>query len=172
MNRIALLTLALAAAGASAAALAQDATPEAAHGHHAGASQMHAGKHARRHGHGGGIAMLDANQDGRIARAELNGEDRRAGRLSKQFDAIDANRDGYLVRTEVRAWQQAHRAERQAKRAEKGAARFAAADLNHDGKLSKVEASEKMPRLAKRFAWSDDNRDGYLTREELHPRRR
>ena len=131
MNRIALLTLALAAAGASAAALAQDAAPAAAHDH-ASASQMHAGKsHARRHGpgHGGGIAMLDANQDGRIARAELSGEDRRAGRLSKQFDAIDGNHDGYLVRTELRAWHQAHRAERQAKRAEKGAQRFAAADL-------------------------------------------
>ena len=49
--------------------------------------------------------------------------------------------------------------------------RFAAADLNGDGKLSRVEVGEKMPRLAERFAWVDENGDGFLSREELQPRR-
>ena len=40
-----------------------------------------------------------------------------------------------------------------------------------DGKLSRIEVDEKMPRLAKRFAWMDDNRDGFLSRAELEPRR-
>lgn len=164
MNRIALLTLALAAAGASTAALAQQRAP--ADGH------MRAGKHQMHKRHGGGIARLDVDQDGRIARNELAGEGRHLERLSKQFDTIDANRDGFLVRAELKSWHQAQRGQRQARRGERHAQRFAAADLNHDGKLSKVEASEKMPRLAKRFAWMDDNRDGYLSREELQPRRR
>jgi Ca2+-binding EF-hand superfamily protein len=50
--------------------------------------------------------------------------------------------------------------------------RFTGADLNRDGKLSKTEVAEKMPRLAKRFAWMDDNRDGFLSRSELQPPRR
>ena len=161
MNRIALLTLALAAAGVSAAAFAQS-------GHDHGKRHDHArGKH--RQGHG--IVQLDADQDGRIARGELTGEGRHVAMLSKQFDAIDGNRDGYLVRTELQAWRQAHRAERQQRRGERHAERFAEADLDKDGKLSKVEASEKLPRMASRFAWMDDNRDGYLSREELRPQR-
>ena len=47
--------------------------------------------------------------------------------------------------------------------------KFAEADLNKDGKLSRIEVDEKMPRLAKRFAWMDDNRDGFLSRAELQP---
>ena len=61
-----------------------------------------------------------------------------------------------------------HEAER-AKRAEE---RFAAADLNKDGKLSRVEVSEKMPRLEKAFAFIDEDRDGFLTRDDLKPPRR
>lgn len=159
MNRIVLLTLALAATGASAVALAQ-----AGHGHD--------GKrdHARGH-HGQGIVQLDADKDGRIARAELAGDDRRAQRLSSQFDAIDANGDGYLVRTELQAWRDSHRADRKEQRSERRAQRFAEADLDKDGKLSKAEVDGKMPRLADRFAWLDADRDGYLTSDELKPMR-
>lgn len=160
MNRIALLTLALAATGASAAALAQAAPgADGKRDHHRG-----------RHGHD--IVQLDANQDGRIARAELAGEDRRAQKLVAAFDAIDANRDGYLVRGELQAWRDTHRAERRQQRGERHAQRFVEADLNRDGKLSKLEVSEKLPRMAARFAWMDDNRDGYLSREEMRPMRR
>jgi Ca2+-binding EF-hand superfamily protein len=157
MNRIVLLTLALAATGASAAALAQAAPgADGKRDHHRG-----------RHGHD--IVQLDADQDGRIARAELAGDSRRGKWLATQFDAIDANRDGYLVRTELQAWREAHRAERMQQRGERHGQRFAEADLNRDGKLSKVEVSEKLPRMADRFAWLDDNRDGYLSREEMRP---
>ena len=168
MNRIALLTLALAVAGASTAAFAQADRHDAGHdrdGRHA----MH--KHGKSHARHGGIAALDKDQDGRIARAELQGEGRHLAMWTQHFDKVDANRDGFLVRAELEAWRQAHRAERQAQRAAKHAQRFTEADLNKDGRLSKVEASEKMPRLVRNFAWMDDNRDGFLSREELRPMR-
>ena len=116
--------------------------------------------------HRGGIARLDADGDGRISKAELG--DR--GAMAKDFAAIDSNRDGYIVRSEVNAWEAKQRPIREQAREAKFAATFAAADLNGDGKLSKVEASEKMPRMAKRFAWMDDNRDGFLSRAELSAR--
>ena len=84
MNRIALIVLALAAATASSTALAQDHGRD---GHQQG--KHHQGKHQGRHHRG--IASLDANADGRISRAELADKGRRAGRLDKHFDAIDAN---------------------------------------------------------------------------------
>lgn len=157
MNRIALLTLAVAAAMASTAVFAQS--------HHG----------AFRHGHARGmqgLARLDANGDGRIARAELEGHGRMGERLGKDFAAIDANRDGYIVRTELRTYHERMRPQRMAQRQQKFAARFAEADLNRDGKLSRVEVSEKLPRLAERFAWMDDNRDGFLSGDELKPARR
>ena len=49
--------------------------------------------------------------------------------------------------------------------------RFSAADLNGDGRLSRVEVDEKMPRIASRFAWLDENGDGVLERNELRPQR-
>jgi Ca2+-binding EF-hand superfamily protein len=64
------------------------------------------------------------------------------------------------------------RPQRVAKMQQKFEQRFVAADLNHDGKLSRTEVAEKMPRMEKRFAWMDDNRDGFLGRNELHPARR
>ena len=103
--------------------------------------------------------------------AELQGEGRHLAMWTQHFDKVDANRDGFLVRAELEAWRQAHRAERQAQRAAKHAQRFTEADLNKDGRLSKVEASEKMPRLVRNFAWMDDNRDGFLSREDLRPMR-
>ena len=76
-------------------------------------------------------------------------------------------RDGYLVRSEVAAHQERMRAQRRAEGEKRLAEAFAAADLNRDGKLSRVEVDEKMPRLSKRFAWMDDNRDGFLGKAEL-----
>jgi Ca2+-binding EF-hand superfamily protein len=179
MNRIALLTLALAAAATSSVALAQTATqPRVPAAHRADAGQhAHQGGHGRMHGrmqargHHAGIARLDANQDGRISREELSGQ-RFGGRLAEHFAEMDANHDGYLVRTELGAWQARMQPQRQAHRAQRFDARFKDADLNRDGKLSRIEASEKLPHLQKGFAWMDDNRDGFLSREELHPRRR
>jgi len=87
------------------------------------------------------------------------------------FDAIDGNRDGYITRSELRTWHTAKSAERRAEGARRFDAKFGEADLNNDGKLSRVEVSEKMPRLAERFAWLDENSDGFLSREELRPAR-
>lgn len=91
--------------------------------------------------------------------------------LVANFDAIDTNRDGFLTRSELRTWHTAKSAERRAEGERRFDAKFREADLNADGKLSRVEVSEKMPRLAGRFAWLDENRDGFLSREELRPAR-
>ena len=161
MNRTALIVLAVATAMASSAALAQ---------HHGKQDGRHEGMHeGRQHQMRGGIASLDADADGRIARSEIAGKDRMAAMFEKNFDVIDANRDGYIVRTEMRAFHERQKPMHEAQRNKRVEERYVAADLNGDGKLSKVEVAEKMPRMAKRFAWMDDNRDGFLSRAELHP---
>ena len=89
------------------------------------------------------------------------------------FDQLDANKDGYIVRREVEAWHERMRPQREAAAARAQAERFTAADLDGDGRLSRIEAGEAMPRLASRFAWLDDNRDGFLSPQELRgPARR
>ncbi|MCD9033523.1 EF-hand domain-containing protein [Luteimonas sp. Y-2-2-4F] len=146
------------------------------------------------------FARFDADGDGRISRAELeraqaerearaaqrparperaergpraDGADRpQRPDLLAQFDAIDADRDGLIGRAELRAWFEAQRPQREAEAARRFDERFAEADLNRDGKLSRVEVQEKMPRLAERFAWRDENGDGFLSREELRPPQR
>ncbi|WP_187775727.1 EF-hand domain-containing protein [Luteimonas suaedae] len=124
------------------------------------------------------IARLDADGDGRISRAELEqaAGARKEGRgarfdLGQHFDAIDTDRDGQIARGELRAWHARQLPQRRAEMAERADQRFAAADLNGDGKLSRVEVEEKMPRLARNFAWMDESRDGFLSREELRPQR-
>lgn len=147
------------------------------------------GHGGRRHGmHGGGMERLDKDGDGRISRAEFDagkaereqrmaarGADsaRMGGKTRHAFDfaAADGNRDGYLVRSELRAYHERQRPEREAEFAKRSAERFAAADINKDGKLSKLEVGEKMPRLEKSFAWMDENRDGFLSQAELKPQR-
>lgn len=142
------------------------------------------GMHHGGHGHGG-IERMDADHDGRISRAEFDaGRAQRAVRMQAtgahaharartplDFSAIDANHDGYLVRGELRAWHERMRPQREAGRKARMDGMFRDADLNHDGKLGRVEVQEKLPRLADRFAWMDDNRDGFLSREELQPQR-
>ena len=208
MNRIALLTLAMAAAATSAIAIAQQATPAhgARHGHldtnNDGAiDRAEAGKlpglasrfdqfdtnhdgrldagerpHMRGGRHGGhgfdGIARLDKNGDGRIGRDEVAGDDRLSGKLAGEFGAIDANHDGYLVRSEAQAWHARMKPRRMADRARRLDERFAAADLDRDGKLSKLEVGEKMPRMEQGFAWMDGDRDGFLSRGELQSKHR
>lgn len=151
------------------------------------------GGHGMRHGrHGGGIERFDQDGDGRISRAEFDaGKAAREARMEKfaarhggtaradgkprhgfDFDAMDADKDGYVVRSEVRAWHERMRPQMEAAFAERMAEKFAAADLNKDGKLSRLEVGEKLPRLEKSFAWMDENRDGFLDREELKPQRR
>ena len=138
---------------------------------------MHRGMHRGR----GGIERLDADHDGRISRAEFDaGRAQREARMQQRparagqsqrkaldFTAIDANRDGYIVRSELRTYHERMRPQREAARKARFDAKFREADLNHDGKLGRVEVQDKMPRLADRFAWMDENHDGFLSRAEL-----
>ncbi|MGV7207429.1 EF-hand domain-containing protein [Oxalobacteraceae bacterium A2-2] len=67
---------------------------------------------------------------------------------------------GYLALAGQAAVAQEDKAENMKKQLE---ARFAAADKDHDGKLSKAEAEAGMPRLAKAFDKIDAEHTGYLT---------
>src|SRR5690606_41724936 len=124
MNRIALIVLALAAATASSAALAQQ---PGKHGFGKHAFAQHHRQHSR------GIAGLDADADGRISRDEAAGKGRMSGMLAKNFDAIDANRDGHIVRTELRAWHERPKPGREADPARRVQQRYAAARLKRYG---------------------------------------
>lgn len=55
----------------------------------------------------------------------------------------------------------------QAGRAQKLEARFAAADLDHDGKLTRSEAQAGMPRVAAHFDQIDSAHLGYVTLEQI-----
>ncbi len=46
-------------------------------------------------------------------------------------------------------------------------ARFAAADTDHDGKLTPAEARAGMPRVAQHFAEIDTDHKGYLTLDDI-----
>ncbi len=118
--------------------------------------------------HGSGMARLDANGDGRISRDELG----KMPRLAEKFSQMDGNKDGYLVRSEMQAYHERMRPQRAAEMQKRFDERFKGADLNKDGKLSKIEVGEKMPRMAKSFSWMDEDRDGFLSRKELQPRHR
>ncbi len=127
--------------------------------------------HRKGHGRHGGmqrVAEADKDGDGRISRTEAAS----LSRIGDAFDQIDANRDGYIVRSELTKHHERMRPQREAEHAKRAEERFAAADLNKDGKLSRIEVSEKMPRLEKSFAFLDEDRDGFLTRADLKPSHR
>ena len=52
-------------------------------------------------------------------------------------------------------------------RAKEIAERFAAADKNHDGKLTLAEAKAGMPRIYEAFDKIDTDKKGYLTLEQI-----
>ncbi|UXH80735.1 EF-hand domain-containing protein [Roseateles amylovorans] len=54
-----------------------------------------------------------------------------------------------------------------AKAAQQLDARFAAADKDHDGKLTKAEAEAGMPRVAKRFDEIDTTKSGAVTLQQI-----
>jgi len=57
-----------------------------------------------------------------------------------------------------------------AARAERVRERFATADADHDGRLSRTEA-QSMPFIARNFDAIDANHDGYVTKDELRDAR-
>jgi Ca2+-binding EF-hand superfamily protein len=151
----------------------------------AAASLAQAPERANAHrGMHGGLERFDTDNDGRISRAEFDkaraerdarmaqhaeGAEKNAKRMHAPLDynALDTNHDGYIVRAEVSAYHDRMRPQREAERKARFDERFTAADINKDGKLSRVEVDEKLGRMSDRFAWMDDNRDGFLSRAEL-----
>lgn len=136
MNRIQLLTVALAAATVSTIAFAQqNATPQVE------SKRM----------------TLDANNDGVIDRAEAAKHERLAGK----FDQLDKNRDGKLSADERPQRMGQHGRRGMGKR--HGA--MMQADTDKDGRISRAEAAAD-PKLAARFNEMDGNRDGFMDRAD------
>lgn len=75
-------------------------------------------------GRGGVMAMADANQDGKITKAELTTA------LDARFAKMDVDRDGQITQKD-----------RDARRQQRLDERFASMDANKDGQISKAEFS-------------------------------
>jgi Ca2+-binding EF-hand superfamily protein len=106
-----------------------------------------------------------AAEDGSLTRDEAA---RRAPRLARHFDAIDSDGDGRIGTGEVRAWRKSRRG-RGAPPARSGFdAIFRRADADGDGALSREEAAQALPRIARKFERIDADRDGRLTPAEVH----
>lgn len=123
---------------------------------YASSDKHHGSHHAERIDHI--FEMLDANADGAIDKAEVEGAQ------AARFAAADANGDGVLTSAEMNA----AAAKRTEKRIERMVARL---DANSDGALDQAEfaaAGQKHGggRAAKRFKRFDANGDGRVTREE------
>ena len=111
--------------------------------------------------------LADSDGDGGLSREEA----RHMPRLARHFDAIDGNGDGVISGAEVRLWREATRA---AKRVVKALAPsrgveeiLRIADRDGDGRLSRAEFRQGLPRFARRFEYIDADRDEHLSREEL-----
>lgn len=114
---------------------------------------------------GSALEQWDTNADGVVTRAEA--EAAAVERTRKLFDSLDADKNGTLTRQEI----DAAREKRHDAMREQAEERFKAADTDGDGRLSKAEAEQGMPMLAKRFDALDTDKDGALTSEELAARR-
>lgn len=110
-----------------------------------------------------------AAADGALTRAEA---ERRAPRLVRHFDAIDADGDGRITAREIRAWRKAGRGRGRVNTGagprERFDALFRRADADGDGALSPAEARAALPRLARKFERVDADGDGRITLEEAH----
>ena len=98
---------------------------------------------------GGGMAMLDANKDGVIDRAEAA----KFPKFAQHFDQLDKNRDGRIDASE-RPQFKGHRG-----------GGMAMLDANKDGVIDRAEAA-KFPKFAQRFDQLDKNRDGRIDASE------
>jgi hypothetical protein len=83
-------------------------------------------------GFGGGFGLLqfDANNDGKLTRAEFD-----AGQKAR-FNEADANKDGFVTPDEMRAAMMKRMADM----------RFASMDTDHNGQISKAEFEAAMPK--------------------------
>ena len=106
------------------------------------------------------IKAADKNGDGFISREEAQAS---LPKVFENFGKMDLNNDGFISKEE---FHKAGEARREAMKAERER-RFAEADKDRDGAISRAEAEASMPGLAKRFDALDANKDGRLSREEL-----
>ena len=120
--------------------------------------------------------QMDANGDGKVARAEMTAmldkrDDRREARAGKRADKIveraDANGDGVLDKAEFEA-----AAEKMRRFRNSDAPGFARLDANSDGRLTATELANAAgggggDRALKRFESADANNDGAVTRAEF-----
>ena len=120
---------------------------------------------------------LDANKDGQVTQAEAEaarnahaaarGKPARANAVAMGglFNRVDANRDGAITKAEFAAAPRPDhkRAHRAGMRHGIASAKFGAADVNKDGRVSLAEAQQA---ALQRFDRADVNRDGQLTGDE------
>jgi Ca2+-binding EF-hand superfamily protein len=107
------------------------------------------------------LKMLDTDDDDKISKEEAS-KDRR-GKISEDFDEIDANEDGFIDLDELKASLENRRPKKiSAKKVLKEA------DQNEDGKLSELEVAAKdRKELVNNFSKIDTNEDGELDIDEL-----
>ena len=138
------------------------------------------GGHGGRGGRGGGqgqqrggkpdaskiLSMLDSNNDSKISKSEA-AKDRR-GKISEDFDIIDANKDEFIDLEELTASLNNIKSDRKPKKisAEKV---LKEVDDNGDGKLNELEVAAKDNRqLLQNFSEIDTNKDSEIDLEELN----
>lgn len=109
------------------------------------------------------FARIDSDADGAVSRAEAA----KFARLGKQFDKLDGNHDEQISTEEYRSFVKARRgAQREDARA-RMRQRWKQTDLDGDGLVSRAEAEQGLPMLAKRFEIIDHDQDGQISRQEL-----
>lgn len=106
---------------------------------------------------------LDSDADGSVSRAEAAGTER----LENEFGTIDGNRDGQISAEEYQVFVKARRSEQREKAKARIQQRWADADSNGDGMISRAEAEQGLPMIAKRFDTMDSDQDGKISQQEL-----
>ena len=107
-----------------------------------------------------GHPQIDANSDGIVTREEAKA----FPRLTADFDVADANKEGQLDAAEMNVHREKMRGEMRAKAEQ----RWAEADKDGDGALTREDAQASMPGLAERFDKFDSNGDSKIGRDEMH----
>lgn len=118
---------------------------------------------------------LDADGDGGVSKAEA---EKGAPHLAEHFAEIDANQDGKLTPDEMRSAMSVRRAhckqdpERcRTEMKQRFESAWKRADTDGDGMLSRLEAEQGLPRLARHFDRVDTDRDGRITLAEVEAAR-
>lgn len=107
------------------------------------------------------LERLDQDGDGKISKSEASEAQR--GKLSENFDMLDANSDGYIDIEELDGG---------AKKKQSGDKRakglMKSIDANNDNQLDELEvaASEKLE-IKNNFSKIDSDSDGYIIEDEL-----